>query len=79
MKNASEKQEYEFFAVPQLNRNIILGRDWLKQFGVWMYYYLGCRGIGKSYVKMEEDIYMSSLARLATHTVIRPQTGKFCI
>ena len=24
-----EKQEHEFFIVPQMNRNIILGRDWL--------------------------------------------------
>ena len=59
-----EKQEHEFFVVPEMNRNIILGRDWLKQFGVHMYYGLGCIRIGKSYVKMEEDIHISSLARL---------------
>ena len=33
-----EKQEHEFFVVPEINRNIILGRGWLKQFGVHMYY-----------------------------------------
>ena len=35
--------------------------------------------IGKSYVKMEEDIHISLLARCTMHTVIRPQTGKFCL
>ena len=62
-----------------MNRNIILGRDWLKQFGVCMYYDSGCIRIGKSCVNMEENIHISSLARLAAHTIIRPQTGKFCL
>ena len=73
------KQEREFSVVPEMNRNIILGRDWLKQFHVCMYYDLGCIRIGKSYVKMEEDINISSLARLTAHTIIRLQTGKFCL
>ena len=67
-----EKQEHEFFVVPEMNRNIILGRDWLKQSGVHMYYDLGCISIGKSYIKMEEDIHISSLARCPAHTIIRP-------
>ena len=37
-----KKKEHEFFVVPEMNRNIMLGKDWLKQFGVCMYYYLGC-------------------------------------
>ena len=49
-----ERQEYEFFVVPEMNRNIILGRDWLRQFGVCMSYDIGCIEIDKSYVKMEE-------------------------
>ena len=73
-----EKQEHEFFVVSEMNRNIILGRDWLKQFGVHMYYDLGCIRVGKSYVKMEEDIHISSLIRLKHKTVIKPQTGKLC-
>ena len=50
-----EKQDHEFFVVAEMNRNIILGRDWLEQFGVYMYHDLGCIRIGKSYVKMKED------------------------
>ena len=44
-----------------------------------MYYDLDCIRICKSYVKMEEDLHISLLARLTTQTVIRPQTGKFCL
>ena len=62
-----------------MNRNIILGRDWLQQFGVFMYYDLGCIRIGKLQDKMEEVIHISSLARLTVHTIIRPQTGKCCL
>ena len=61
-----------------MNTNIILGRDGLKQFGVWMYYDLGFIWVGNSYVKMEEDIHISSFIRLETKTIIKPQTGKLC-
>ena len=74
-----EKQKYEFFIVPQMNRNIILGRDWLKQFGVCMYYDLECIRVGKSYIKLEDDLYISSIARLTTKSIIKPQSGKFCL
>ena len=73
-----EKHEQEFFIVPQMNRNIILGRDWLKQFGVHMYYDLGCTRVGKSYIKLEEDLHISSIARLTTETTIKQQLGKVC-
>ena len=74
-----EKQEHEFFVVPGMNRKIIFGRDWLKQFGVCMYYDWVCIRIGKPQVKMEDDMHISSLARLTTQTVIRPQTEKLCL
>ena len=60
-----------------MNRNIILGRDWLKLIGVHMYHGYGCIRIGKSYVKMEEDTHSSSLARLTVQTVIRLQKQSF--
>ena len=78
-ESGSEKHEGEFFVVPEMNRNIILGEGWLKQFGVGMYYDLGYIRISKSYVKMEEDMHISSLATFTTQTVIRVQTVKFCL
>ena len=52
-----EKHEHEFFIVPQMNRNIILGRDWLKQFGMHMYHDIGCIGVGKSYKTWRRPSY----------------------
>ena len=57
----SEKQGHEFFVIPEMNKNFILCTDWLKQFGVCIYFDLGSIRIGKSYVKME-DIHISSFA-----------------
>ena len=71
-----EKQEHEFFIVPQMNRKIILGRDWLKQFDVCMYYDLGCIGVGKFHIIPEEVLYFSSISRLTTETIIKLQSGK---
>ena len=45
-----------------MNRNIVLGRDWLKHFDAGMFYDLDCIGIGKLFVKMEGNIHISSLA-----------------
>ena len=75
----NDKQEHEFFIVLQMNGNIILGRDCLKQFGVHMYYDLGCIRVGKSYIKLEEDVHISSIARLTTEIIIKPQSGKVCL
>ena len=75
----NDKEEHEYFVVPEMKRNIILVRDWLKQFVVGMYCDLGCIQIGKSYVKMEEGMHISSLARLTVNTIMRPLPGKFCV
>ena len=43
-----------------------------------MYYDLGYIQVGKSYMKMEGNNHISSLVRLGTETIIKPQTGKPC-
>ena len=44
-----------------------------------MYYDLGCIRVGKSFIKLEEDLHISSTARLTTKTIIKPQSGKVCL
>ena len=44
-----------------------------------MYYDLGWIRVGKSYIKLEEDLHISSIARLTTETIIKPQSGKVCL
>lgn len=52
----SYKMSHVFYVVADMNRNIILGRDWLVQNGVRLYYDLGCLRVGNIYTNLEEDI-----------------------
>jgi hypothetical protein len=61
-----------------MNRNVILGKDWLTQNGVRLYFDLGCLRIGKCYVSLEEDIKIASIVRCAKDAVLKPQTVNVC-
>ena len=68
-----------FYVVREMNRNLILGTDWLRQHGVRIYFDLGCIRIGdKNYVNLEEDIHIASVIRIKSTTVIKPQTATIC-
>ena len=66
------------YVVPNMNRNIILGLDFLKNNDVRLYYDLGCLRIKNSYVPFEEDIQIASLVRLTSDQTIKPQTSCVC-
>lgn len=67
--------EHPFFVVENINRNVILGRDFLQDNGVRVYFDLGCLRIKDCYVPLEEDVHLSVIARLTRHTVLKPQTA----
>ena len=67
-----------FYVVKNLNRNLILGRDWLKQNGVRLYYDLGCLRIGQTYIPLEEDAHVASVVRIASTVILKPQTANVC-
>lgn len=46
---------HPFYVVQGMNRNFILGRDWLIQNGVRIYYDLGTMKINDVYVPLQED------------------------
>ena len=52
---------HPFYVVPTMSRNVILGRDFLINNGVRLYYDLGALRIGKQFVPLDEDIHISSL------------------
>ena len=52
------KLKHVFFIVSDMNRNMILGRDWLTKNGVRLYFDLGSLRIGKKYVPLVEDIHI---------------------
>ena len=67
-----------FYVVQNLNRNIILGRDWLQTNGVRIYYDLGAVRINNEYVPLEEDYLIGNVARMTFTTVLKPQASTVC-
>ena len=69
----------DFYVIRDLNRNLILGLDWLKQNNVRIYFDLKCLRInGKHYVNLEEDIHIASTVRMKRTCLIKPQTASIC-
>ena len=68
----------DFYVIRDLNRNLILGLDWLKQNNVRIYFDLKCLRInGKHYVNLE-DIHIASTLRMKRACFIKPQTAMIC-
>ena len=65
--------------VRNLNRKIILGRDWLRSHGVRMYFDLGVLRLNGEYVEMEEDIHISSIVTVAEDVTLKPQHLHTCV
>ena len=69
----------EFYVIRDLNRNLILGLDWLKNNNVRLYFDLKCLRInGKHYVNLDEDIHIASTVRMKKTYLIKPQTAMIC-
>ena len=69
----------EFCVFKGLNRNLILGFDWLKHTDVILYFDLQCLRIhGKTYFRLEEDIHIVSTIRIKRTEIIKPNTIKIC-
>ena len=65
----NEKLEHLFHVLPEMNRNIILGRDWLLKFWV-----RECVKVGKPYIPLVEDIHINSVVCLALQVILKPQS-----
>ena len=69
----------DFYVVSDLNRNLILGLDWLHKNKVRLYFDLKLLRInGKTYVNLEQDIHIASTVRLQHTTILKPNTAKIC-
>ena len=73
------KTSHLFFIVKNMNRKVILGRDWLQQNGVRLYFDLGCLRFNQTYIPLQEDIHVSSVVRMQSKVTIKPQTAVVCI
>ena len=69
----------DFCVIRDLNRNLILGLDWLKQNNARIYFDLKCLRInGKHYLSLEEDIHIASTIRMKHTFLIKPQKAMIC-
>ena len=69
----------EFYVIRELNRNMILGLDWMNSNNVRIYMDLKCIRIkGKHYVNLQEDIHVASTVRMKNTCLIKPQTAIIC-
>ena len=78
MEISGIKMKQTFFVVPNMNRKLILGRDWLQNNGVRLYFDLGCIRVHQTYVPLQEDIHISSIVRAHTKTKVKAQTAVIC-
>jgi len=69
---------HKFYVVQNLNRNVIIGLDWLQSRGVRVYHDLGCIRVNGTYVPLVDDIHIASVARLKHKTKIPPQSAHIC-
>jgi hypothetical protein len=67
-----------FYVVREMNRKVILGKDWLLKNGVRVYYDLGCIRVNGKYTPLQEDIHISSVVRLQNKVKLPPQTSVIC-
>lgn len=78
MEMSGTKLNHNFYVVSNMNRNIILGQDFLTSFGVRMYFDLGCLRINNTYIPFVEDIHIASIVRVTANITIKPQTSYLC-
>ena len=73
-QTGTEKLQHLFHVLPEMNCNIILGRDWLLKFGVREYWDTQCFKVGKSYIQLVEDIHIYLVVCLESQIILKPQS-----
>ena len=79
LKVGNQYTHQECVVVQNLNRLVILGRDWFRKYGVRIYYDLGTIRLNGEYIPLEEDIHMSNVATLAESVTLKPQHIHSCV
>ena len=69
------KMLHKFYVIQNLNRNVIIGLDWLQSRGVRVYHDLGCVRVNQTCITLVDDVHIASIARLKNKVTIPPQTA----
>ena len=72
------KMSQDFYVIRELNRNMILGLDWLKDNNVRIYMDLKCIRINGKHVNLEEDKHIASTVRMKHTCLVKPKTAVIC-
>ena len=72
------KMSHKFYVVQNLNRNVIIGLDWLKSRGVRVYHDLSCIRVHETYIPLIDDMHVASIARTRLNVKISPQSAHIC-
>ena len=55
---------HKFYVIRNLNRNVIIGLDWLKSRGVRVYHDLSSIRVHETYIPLVDDKHIASVARV---------------
>ena len=69
---------HKFYVVSNINRNFILGRDWLRQQGVRLYFDLGCLTVNNEYISFVPDAHIANILRTISSIKIQPNQTMVC-
>ena len=72
------KMNHTFIVASGINKNVILGKEWMDKFGVWLYFDLQKLRICKTYAPLQPDLNIHALVRLKDDLVMKPQTSYTC-
>ena len=68
------KMSHSFFVIRAMNRNLILGRDWVEKNGIRIYFVLSCIRVNKTYIPLQEEMCISSVIQMHKKRNYKPQT-----
>ena len=66
---------HDFYLVKNMNRNLILGHDFLTKNGVRLYFDLACLRVNNTFVPLIEDIHIASIVRSQSTVTLKPNTS----
>ena len=73
---SNTKMSQEFYVISELNRNMILGLDWMKTNNVRIHMDIKWIRINRNYyVNLQENIHVASTVRMKKTCLIKPQTA----
>jgi len=74
-KIGKTEMQHRFYGVNKVSRNVIIGRDFLYDKNVQLYFDKQCLRVNKDYIKLENDYAISSLIRLKQDTYLPAYTS----